>query len=210
MAELLRYTTLRAEAHVTFEEKKSVFIGHAAPAATEQEALAFLNRIRTEYPDATHNVYAYVLRENNTVRYSDDREPQGTAGMPTLDILRKREITDAVIVVTRYFGGTLLGTGGLVHAYSQAARMAADAAGVALRARLALGTLVCQYGEYQKILPFLQAEGVTVTDTVFADTVTLSLRLLYENRDAFAARLVEYTNGRSAFNPCGETFDFLE
>ena len=210
MAELLRYTTLREEAHVTFEEKKSVFIGHAAPAATEAEALAFLNRIRAEFPDATHNVYAYVLRENNTVRYSDDREPQGTAGMPTLDILRKREITDAVIVVTRYFGGTLLGTGGLVHAYSQAARMAADAAGVALRARLALCSLTCQYGEYQKILPFLQAEGVTVTDTAFADTVTLSLRLLYENRETFAARLVEYTNGRVTLNITGEAFDFLE
>jgi uncharacterized YigZ family protein len=210
MAELLRYTTLREEAHVTFEEKKSVFIGHAAPAATEAEALAFLNRIRAEYPDATHNVYAYVLRENNTVRYSDDREPQGTAGMPTLDVLRKREITDAVIVVTRYFGGTLLGTGGLVHAYSHAAKLAADAAGVVLRARLALCKLTCQYNEYQKILPFLQGEGVSVTDTLFTDTVTLSLRMLYERREDVARRLVEYTNGRVSLDACGETFDFLE
>lgn len=210
MAELLRYTTLREEAHVEFEEKRSLFIGHAAPATTEEQALAFLNRIRAEYPDATHNVYAYVLRENNTVRYSDDREPQGTAGMPTLDILRKREITDAVIVVTRYFGGTLLGTGGLVRAYSQAAKMAADAAGVVLRARLALYTLTCQYGEYQKLLPFLQAEGVTVTDTAFTDTVTLSLRLLYDKGEAFARKLTEFTNGRVSLTAEGEAFDFLE
>ncbi len=210
MAELLRYPTLRAEAHVEFEEKRSLFIGHAAPANTESEALAFLSRIRAEYPDATHNVYAYVLRENNTVRYSDDREPQGTAGMPTLDILRKREITDAVIVVTRYFGGTLLGTGGLVRAYSQAAKMAADAAGVVLRARLALYTLTCQYGEYQKLLPFLQAEGVTVADTAFTDTVTLSLRLLYDRGEAFERKLTEFTNGRVSLAKEGETFDFLE
>lgn len=210
MAELLRYTTLRAEAHVTFEEKRSVFIGHAAPVSKEAEALAFLSRIRSEYPDATHNVYAYVLRENSTVRYSDDREPQGTAGMPTLDILRKREITDAILVVTRYFGGTLLGAGGLVRAYSQAAKMAADAAGVVLRARLALYELICQYGEYQKLLPFLQANGVTVTDTAFADRVTLSLRLLYEQRESFETRLTEVTNGRVVLEARGETFDFLE
>lgn len=210
MAELLRYTTLRGEAHVEFEEKRSLFIGHAAPAETEEQALAFLSRIRGEYPDATHNVYAYVLRENNTVRYSDDREPQGTAGMPTLDILRKREITDAVIVVTRYFGGTLLGTGGLVRAYSQAAKMAADAAGVVLRARLALYNLTCQYGEYQKLLPFLQAEGVAVVDTAFTDTVTISLRLLYEGREHFEGKLTEFTNGRVLLSFDGEAFDYLE
>ena len=88
--------------------------------------------------------------------------------------------------------------------------MAADEAGVVLRARLALYTLVCQYGEYQKLLPFLQAEGVTVTDTVFADTVTLSLRLLYDRREAFEAKLTEFTNGRVSLEKNGETFDFLE
>lgn len=209
MPEQLQYTTLRAEAHVDFEEKRSLFIGHAAPAANESEALAFLSRIRSEYPDATHNVYAYVLRENGTVRYSDDREPQGTAGMPVLDILRKQEITDAVIVVTRYFGGTLLGTGGLVRAYSQAAKLAAEAAGICVRARLALCRLTCQYGEYQKLLPFLQAEGVSIADTDFSDRVTLSLRLLYDRRADFGARLVELMNGRVELVDTGDTFDYL-
>ena len=97
------YKTLRARADETFEEKKSIFIGHAAPVKTEEEALAFLAEIRSTYPDATHNVYAYVLRENGTTRYSDDREPQGTAGLPVLDVLRKSEITDAIVVVTNFF-----------------------------------------------------------------------------------------------------------
>ena len=143
MAEEMRYTTVRREAHAGFEEKKSEFIGHVKPVSTEAEALAFLSEIRAKYPDATHNVYAYVLRENNTARYSDDREPQGTAGMPVLDVLRKSEIQDVIVVVTRYFGGTLLGTGGLVRAYTQAAKMALDEGEIVVRARLAILSVEC-------------------------------------------------------------------
>ena len=114
------YTTILEFARFEYEEKKSVFIGEAAPVETESDALAFIESAKKRYPDAKHHVYAYVLRENSIMRFSDDKEPQGTAGMPTLDVIRKRNCTDTIVVVTRYFGGTLLGTGGLVRAYTAA------------------------------------------------------------------------------------------
>ena len=122
------YTTLKEYGTYTYEEKKSVFIGECMPVKTEEEALSFINNIKKKYSDARHHVYAYVLRENSVMRFTDDHEPQGTAGMPVLDIIRKNCCTDVVIVVTRYFGGTLLGTGGLVRAYTAAALGALEAA----------------------------------------------------------------------------------
>ena len=115
------YTTIRKHSVFEYEDRKSVFIGDALPVSTEREALDFIASIKKRYPDAKHHVYAYVLRENSIMRFSDDKEPQGTAGLPVLDAIRKNNCTDTVIVVTRYFGGTLLGTGGLVKAYTAAA-----------------------------------------------------------------------------------------
>ncbi|WP_205125133.1 YigZ family protein [Akkermansia muciniphila] len=108
------YTTVWAEASATFTEKKSRFIGHIAPVQNEGEALTYLNGLRTKYWDANHNVYAYITREGNITRCSDDGEPQGTGGVPVLGVLQKEGLTDVIAVVTRYFGGTLLGVGGLV------------------------------------------------------------------------------------------------
>ena len=136
------YTTLLQYAKHTYEEKKSVFIGECAPVRSEAEALSFINNIKKKYSDARHHVYAYILRENSIMRFSDDHEPQGTAGMPVLDSMRKRGCTDAVVVVTRYFGGILLGAGGLVRAYSHAARIALDAAHI---------ITYHKYGEYNTI-----------------------------------------------------------
>ena len=118
------YRTIRTAASAEFVEKKSRFIGHICPVTTQEEANEFIRQKKSEYWDATHNVYAYVLREGQTRRYSDDGEPQGTAGIPTLDVLLKEDLTDCVVVVTRYFGGTLLGTGGLVRAYSHGSKIA--------------------------------------------------------------------------------------
>ncbi len=209
MADNKRYTTVRHEAHEEFEEKKSLFIGHVAPVETEEEALAFLNAIRSEYADATHNVYAYRLRENNAMRYSDDREPQGTAGLPVLDVLRKSDVQDVVVVVTRYFGGTLLGTGGLVRAYTQAAKLGIEAAGVAVRAELVMLELECSYGDYQKILPGLSDPALRIEDTVFTDRVTVKLAMLEEEKDAFCSRITEQTGNRVAFTQVGVRYDFL-
>lgn len=209
MAEDMRYTTVRREAHASFEEKKSEFIGHVAPVSTEAEALAFLSGIRAQYPDATHNVYAYVLRENNTARYSDDREPQGTAGMPVLDVLRKSEIQDVIVVVTRYFGGTLLGTGGLVRAYTQAAKMALDEGEIVVRARLAMLSVECSYTDYQKLLPTLNTPDIRIENTDFADRVTVHLATLAEEADGLRHRLTELSGGRVIFGDEGERFDYL-
>ncbi|MFR5864850.1 MAG: IMPACT family protein [Acutalibacteraceae bacterium] len=125
------YKTLRGPASAELTEKRSVFICRVRPVTTEAQALAFLAEVRKQCADARHNVYAYTIRENGIARFSDDGEPHGTAGLPTLDALRKRGIVDAAAVTTRYFGGVLLGTGGLVRAYSQAAAMAVEQAGVA-------------------------------------------------------------------------------
>ena len=124
------YKTIKERATFEYEDRKSVFIGEAMPVSTEEEALLFIESVKRRFPDARHHVYAYVLRENSIMRFTDDREPQGTAGMPVLDAIRKRGCTDTVVVVTRYFGGTLLGTGGLVHAYSTSAVGAINAAQV--------------------------------------------------------------------------------
>lgn len=203
------YKTIRSRADETFEEKKSVFIGHAAPVTTEAEALAFLNEIRAAYPDARHNVYAYVLRENGTMRYSDDREPQGTAGMPVLDVLRKAEITDTAVVVTRYFGGILLGTGGLVRAYTQAAKMAVEAGGIVLRAKLSMLSVTCTYADYQKITPYLSAEQLRIDDTAFGADVTVCVAMPVENKEEFFRCITEVTNGRARLLEKGERFDYL-
>ena len=114
------YKTVKSDGEALIIEKKSKFIATVKPVTSDEEAQAFLAQMRSEYSDATHNVYAYVIDENNIFRYSDDGEPSGTAGMPVLDTIRKEGLVDVAVVVTRYFGGTLLGTGGLVHAYGAA------------------------------------------------------------------------------------------
>ena len=124
------YLTLRKESSDEFIEKRSRFIGYAKPVTTQEEAMDFINAIRAKHWDATHNVYAYVLRDGQSRRYSDDGEPSGTAGVPVLDVLLKENITDCVVVATRYFGGVLLGAGGLVRAYSHTSKIAVEAAGI--------------------------------------------------------------------------------
>ena len=209
MADQVSYTTLRALGEDAYEEKKSVFIGRAMPVKTEAEALSFLASVRTEFPDATHHVYAYVLRDNGTTRYSDDREPQGTAGVPVLDVLRKAEITDAAIVVVRYFGGTLLGTGGLVRAYTKAARGAVEAAGIVLCTRLVTLSVDATYADYQKILPILDNAHITVENTDFSDRVRLLLSLPTTEFDDFLRCVTELTFGRALTTKEGERYGFL-
>ncbi len=209
MTEQLRYITLRGEGEAEYEEKKSKFLGYAAPVASEAEAIAFLAKIKEMHPSATHHVYAYLLRERNATRYSDDREPQGTAGLPVLDVLRKGEIVDAVIVVVRYFGGTLLGTGGLVRAYTRAAVLAAEAAGVGTRARLTLCRLTCSYPDYGKMQAFFEGRGLRVEREEFTDRVTVDIALPSEESDAVCDALFSTLNGRVEIAELDERFDFL-
>ncbi len=171
------YKTINAEASPEFVERRSRFIGYIKPVTTEKEALDFINSIRQKHWDATHNVYAYVLREQNTCRYSDDNEPQGTAGMPVLDVIRKSGLTDVCIVVTRYFGGILLGGGGLVRAYSHSASLAVEAAGQIMMRSCAVCTLECTYNQYGKLSSLVPENGGTVDNADFSDKVTLSFHI---------------------------------
>ena len=200
------YLTIAKEAADEFVERKSRFMGFIKPVTTEEEALAFIREKQKKYWDATHNVYAYVLEGGNLCRFSDDGEPQGTAGIPVLDVLRKEGLTDCVVVVTRYFGGILLGAGGLVRAYSHGAKIAVDAGGV-VEMRLCLqGEITCDYGQYGWIPAFLAEEGATINDTQFGEAVTIYFSLPQEGKGHLEATLIDRSNGRLSATFTGEEF----
>ncbi|MBQ3182125.1 MAG: YigZ family protein [Clostridia bacterium] len=207
--EAVLYTTLAGEAHAELIERKSRFIGHAAHVTTEADAIAFINKIRAEHSQATHNVYAYMTKENNIQRYSDDNEPQGTAGIPVLDVIRKSGFTDAVIVVTRYFGGILLGAGGLVRAYSAAAKLAVDEARIVTYEQYTEFELAVSYSDYQKLQYDFPSFGIIVDNTEFAESVKLSLAIKETKYDEYAQRVSEMTQGRTEPAKKGRRFDYL-
>lgn len=192
------YKTVRAAASGELTEKRSRFIGYCKPVSTEEEATAFIASIRSRHWDARHNVYAYSLREGNLRRYSDDGEPSGTAGMPVLDVLQKSGVTDVCVVVTRYFGGVLLGTGGLVRAYSQAARLGLNAAQVVLMERCACCNLRCSYTHYGKIASLLQEHGAGLDDTVYEADVLLRFHIKPEALPGLNKALADATAGEIA------------
>ena len=177
-------------------EKRSRFIGYTKPVKTQDEAVEFINEIRSRHWDATHNVYAYVIRQEGVTRYSDDSEPQGTAGIPVLDAIRKRGITDCVVVVTRYFGGTLLGAGGLVRAYSASAKLAIDAAGECEMTLCSVCKLSCSYTLYGKLPSLIASCGGAVDRQDFADEVSLLFHLPVENLGRFNENLRELSLGK--------------
>ena len=199
----MSYTTVRGEAESEFIENKSRFIGQVRPVPDEAEAMRFVEKVRAKYPDASHNVWAYNLRQGRC-RCSDDGEPSGTAGQPALDALQKAGVEDAVVVVTRYFGGILLGAGGLVRAYSRAARDAVNEAGVCEASLCYELRFSVDYGLYGKVERLLPAHHAELLDTSFASDVTLTVRLRAERREALTAALVELTAGRCKVETTGE------
>ena len=200
------YSTLGNYARGEYEEKKSRFIASASPVDSADDAIAFINRIKSEFPDARHNVYAYMIGANTT-RYSDDGEPAGTAGMPVLDVIRKGGFTNAVIVVTRYFGGTLLGTGGLVRAYTTAANNAVANAGIVSYEIFRTVSVSLSYGDYQKIQKLLYCPEIIIDNTEFADGVNLTLAIKEDHTDTFLHGITEQTAARAVILPLGERFD---
>ena len=171
------YRTVLREGVNEFTEKRSRFIGHIMPVATEAEALSFISRIKSKYWDAKHNVYAYILRENNICRFSDDGEPKGTAGVPVLDALQKEGLTDCAVVVTRYFGGVLLGAGGLVRAYSHGAKIAVDAGGIAVMRRCAVCRISCDYSRYSRAEILLDSSCCSLINTDFGADIAITFAL---------------------------------
>ena len=187
------YATISGRSIAEIEEKKSRFIAHLAHVESEEEALSFLEEIRTEHRMARHNVYAYILRgegASERIRYSDDGEPQKTAGLPTLQTLQHAGLTDIACVVTRYFGGTLLGTGGLVRAYTQATQSA-----IAKSERVTVSvcidiTLRIAYPLYDQMVRIAAECNAKTLDTQYADTVTLTLRMLDGTQECAMARKI--------------------
>ncbi len=160
-----------------YEDRKSKFIGEIFPVETPEAAIEAIQSVKAKYRDARHHCYAYIIREGNYMRYSDDGEPQGTAGMPILDVLRRENITNVCCVVTRYFGGVLLGTGGLVRAYTKSAQLGLEAAGINQMSRYSVLLITCPYsllGVVQNILP---EHDCVVEETDYAADVTLTVTL---------------------------------
>ena len=191
------YKTILGQAQAEYEEKKSRFIGQVAHVETEEQAVAFLNGVRSANPMARHNVYAYVLREENRVRYSDDGEPARTSGLPTLSVIEHAELKDVICVTTRYFGGTLLGTGGLVRAYTKAAQDALAAAHVVTYASCRDIMISVDYPLYDQLNHWLETQGIQVLDSTFATDVTVEVRVLAAESEAMEAAIVELTHGNA-------------
>ncbi len=180
---------------IEFIEKRSEFIGFSTFVENEEMALEIIKQKKKEYQDATHNVYAYVIGEN-IARYSDDNEPQGTAGMPVLNAIRMSGISDVLVVVTRYFGGILLGAGGLVRAYSTAASMSLNNAKVVVYENYTVIKIVSSYSDYGKINIELQAIDAIIDSTDFADEVTITFAVREEIANKFIEKIIDTFNGR--------------
>lgn len=201
------YTTLAGEGTGVYEEKRSEFIGVAAHIDCEQDALDLIKRIRAKHYDARHNVHAYVCSGGNVQRYSDDGEPQGTAGIPVLDVIRKSGLEDVCIVVTRYFGGTLLGAGGLVRAYTAAAKLAVDHAGIVTYENYDEFRLVLQYADYQKLLAKLPSFGAKIDNTDFGSEVILDIAMRSAEGEHFVSFVRELFNDRVSAEYKGTRYD---
>ena len=185
-------------------EKRSRFLGHVRAVQTEEEAKAFIAEMKKQYYDARHNCSCYVLK-NGVERYSDDGEPQGTAGLPMLEVFRREGVTNAVCVVTRYFGGVLLGAPGLFRAYTKSAKDALDAAGVAVVRRWVETELNCSYSAAERLKLEVSAFDGVVTDVEYAADVTIRALVPEEKAPDLAARVFDLSAGTVELRTVGES-----
>lgn len=205
-AEIKLFKTINGDSFSDFTEKKSRFITYASHVTTQSQALDFLKKIKEKHWDATHNVYAYILKTNQIQKYSDDGEPRGTAGIPVLNVLIKSEIYDIIVVVTRYFGGTLLGAGGLVRAYSNGCKLALQNANI-------ISVHLCQklsinfdYSLYSQIQSLLSNYHHKILNTSYSNDVTLELAIHLSSFDKLSTDLLDITSGKIVI----EKLDTLE
>ena len=189
-----------------FVEKRSRFISHLWRVETEAEARARIEEMKKKYYDARHNCWCYLLKEGNIVRYSDDGEPQGTAGQPMLNVFQREEVANVCCVVTRYFGGVLLGAGGLTRAYTKGAKDALDAAGIARMSLWTVWDVPCTYPLLERVKLDIAAAGGVIRDTAYGADITLRAAFLQENASAFGKKLTELSAGRLQMTAVGEEF----
>lgn len=204
------YKTVEFESKDEFIEKKSRFIGYVKPVKTQEEATEFINAIKSKHWDATHNVSAYVLRDNNIQRSSDDGEPSGTAGVPTLDVLLKEGIVDTCVVVTRYFGGTLLGAGGLIRAYSHASKIAVDAGHIITMAPCKVISVSVDYNFYDRLNILLNEFSANIENSEFTDSVTIIFSIRENTVSLLQDKLTQLSNGKYLLKEIGEKFAKVE
>ena len=194
---LISYKTLMKRASDEFIINKSRFIGHGCPVESEEEALAFLNEMRETYKDASHNCYAYIVGANmGVMRYSDDGEPGGTAGMPIIEVMKNRGVTNACVVVTRYFGGVLLGAGGLVRAYTQGATSAINACGVGVMHPTARYMMDVPYPLLSRVEYFFKSAPVFIEGKDFSDVITFTFLVKVSDEPALIESLTQLSEGR--------------
>ncbi|MFR8869695.1 YigZ family protein [Paraclostridium sordellii] len=176
--------------------EKSTFIGYAKPISTEEEAVEFINEIKKKHKDATHNVWAYTVGQNmNIQRYSDDGEPQGTAGIPTLEVIKKEDLRDVVVVVTRYFGGIKLGAGGLVRAYTKGAKIGLEAAKIIEKVNYQEVKIQIDYNQLGKVQNEIMNMGYFIKDTIYEDNVEI---IVYSKQDKLEEIINKITDITSA------------
>ncbi len=200
------YKTIVGRETSEFTEKHSKFIGYVAHTPTEQEAISFINEIRSKHSDARHNIYAYTIRDNNITRFSDDGEPHRTAGKPALDIINGYELKDVCVVVTRYFGGILLGTGGLVRAYSKAVKDAIELAEKVLMVPGVLYKSKCTYNQYAKLESVIQNYSGDIKETVFEDNVVIEYSIDKEIINEFESSVSEAFSQTVGCEICGNIY----
>lgn len=203
------YRTVAKSASASFIEKKSEFIGHISPCKTEEEALDFIREIKKQHRKATHNCYAYILRSNNIGRHSDDGEPSGTAGAPMFEVLRKEGLTDVCCVVTRYFGGILLGAGGRVRAYTNGVKAAVDAAGIKEMRMAALIGITLDYSLYGRLGSIFSDYDVRIRNEDFSSDVKINLYIDEKLTEEFKEKITDICFGRVNIRVIEKTeFDF--
>lgn len=193
-----KYNTVAAEATSEFTEKKSRFISHVSPVTCESEALDYIEKIKKQYWDARHNVYAYIIGNNYDLqRYSDDGEPQGTGGIPMLEVLRGEKLTNTVAVVTRYFGGTLLGTGGLVRAYTKGAKDGVTAAGIITKILYTRINVTVDYTAGGKVQYAILQGGYRLEDTIYTENICYVVLIEKPEKDSFIKNITNLTGGKA-------------
>lgn len=195
---LKTYRTVEQFGQAEIVIEKSTFIGYAKPVNNEEEALAFIQEIKKKHRDATHNVPAYVLGEHNEIqRCNDDGEPSGTAGVPVLEVLKKEDVRDVAVVVTRYFGGIKLGTGGLVRAYTRGAKIALEAAKIITKVLYQVVVATVDYTMLGALQNQLRLNQYDTKDIVYDELVHLHVWVEQDDVANFKAQIIEWTNGRA-------------
>jgi uncharacterized YigZ family protein len=205
------YKTVLNTGVCEIEEKKSRFIATVKPVQNEEEALEFINELKSKYWDATHNVYAYSIGGNTIIqRYSDAGEPSGTAGLPMIEVIKRMGLQNLAVVVTRYFGGTLLGAAGLIRAYGKSAAAGIEAAGIVIKRKCKEVSVIVEYTLFGKVQSLLISQGYTIKDVVYEQDVELIVYVFVDEVDKFIEILIEATNARALIEAKDDTYITLD